>query len=116
MEASMTRNATPMKRRDFLKLGSLAVASAAVAGHAASSWAQGQPHLDPKDAQAQALGYTHDATKADRKKFPKYQAGQACANCQLYQGKPKDAWGPCQIFAGKQVNPKGWCSAYVKKA
>lgn len=104
------------RRRGFIKLGSLAVASAALALRAGSPAAQGAPRLDEKDAQAQALGYVHDASRADKKKFPKYAAGQTCSNCQLYQGKPKEAWGPCQIFPGRQVNAKGWCSAWVKKA
>jgi len=76
----------------------------------------GVPELDRKDPQAAALGYVIDATKADKAKFPKYAAGQACGNCQLYQGKAGDASGPCAIFAGKSVQSKGWCSAYAKKA
>jgi len=102
-------------RRSFLKAGSLAVVSAAIAGSVDDAAAQGA-QLDEKDAQAQSLGYKHDATKVDKAKFPKYQAGQICANCSLYQGKPTDAWAGCPIFAGKQVAGKGWCSAYVKKA
>ena len=103
-------------RCGFLKLAPLAVASAALAARTGAAWAQGMPHVDEKEAQAQALGYHHDATKIDKKKFVKYQAGEACSSCEIYQGKPKEAWGPCQIFPGKQVNAKGWCSAYVKKA
>ncbi len=72
--------------------------------------------VDPKDPQAVALGYVADATKADKAKFPKYAAGQDCANCALYQGKPGDASGPCPLFAGKTVAAKGWCSAWAKKA
>ncbi|GAA0741351.1 high-potential iron-sulfur protein [Ideonella azotifigens] len=72
--------------------------------------------VDPKDAQATALGYVVDATKADKAKFPKYAAGQTCANCQFYQGKAGDASGACPLFAGKNVAAKGWCSAYAKKA
>jgi hypothetical protein len=68
------------------------------------------------DAQAATLGYKADGTKADKAKFPKYAAGQACANCALYQGKAGDAAGACPLFAGKQVAAKGWCSAYAKKA
>jgi hypothetical protein len=63
-----------------------------------------------------ALGYVVDAAKADKAKFPKFAAGQHCANCSLFQGKTTDASGPCPIFAGKAVAAKGWCSAYVKKA
>ena len=44
-----------------------------------------------KDANAVALGYVADATKADKAKFKTYAAGQKCSNCQLYQGK-----APCR--------------------
>jgi hypothetical protein len=74
------------------------------------------PVLSESDPTAQSLGYKANAEQVDKAKFPKYQAGQACATCQLFQGKPGDATGPCPIFGGKQVNAKGWCSAYVKKA
>ena len=106
-----------MGRRNILKIGSIAVATAASGTMAGRALAQGaQPRLDEKDAQAQALGYRHDAAKVDRKKFATYQPGQSCGNCQQFQGKPGAAWAPCQIFSGKQVNTKGWCSAWVKKA
>lgn len=100
-------------RRTFIQIlplaGVLALGATAVL-------AADAPMVDPKDAQAAALGYVPDATKADKAKFPKYAAGQACGGCQLYQGKPTDAAGPCALFAGKRVSSKGWCSAYVKKA
>ena len=111
----MKQNRINIGRRDFLKAGSLAVVSTAIAGGAGKAAAQAAK-VDEKDAQAQSLGYKHDATKVDKAKFAKYLAGQTCANCTLYQGKPADAWGACPIFAGKQVAGKGWCSAYVKKA
>jgi hypothetical protein len=96
-------------RRTFLM-------TVAVGGTAFASFAQTQPMVAEKDAQATALGYVADATKADTKKFPKYAAGQKCASCALYQGKAGDAGGPCPLFAGKQVAAKGWCSAWSKKA
>jgi hypothetical protein len=68
------------------------------------------------DPQAIALGYKTDATKADKVKYPKYAAGQDCANCALYQAKAGDAAGGCPLFAGKQVGAKAWCSAWAKKA
>lgn len=67
------------------------------------------------DATAQTVGYRSDATQVDPAKYPKYRPGQACANCQLYQGKPGGVSGPCPIFAGKLVAANGWCSAYVKR-
>jgi hypothetical protein len=77
--------------------------------------ADSEPVSD-SDASALALGYRTDATKVDKAKYAKYQAGQTCANCQYFQGKAGDAAGPCQIYGGKQVNAQGWCSAYMKKA
>ena len=102
------------QRRNFLKVGSLVLASLGLASRAV---AQPKPaQLDEKDPQAQALGYRHDAAQVDKKKFPTWQAGQTCANCLQYQGKPNEAWGPCTIFPGKVVAAKGWCSVWQKKA
>lgn len=98
-------------RREFIVQISLA-SSVLAAGQA---FAQGAMVAET-DAQATALGYKADASKADKAKYPKYAAGQQCANCALYQGKPGDAAGPCPLFAGKQVAAKGWCSAWAKKA
>lgn len=87
--------------------------SAGTAGFSLGALAQA--NVDEKDPQAAALGYVADATKADVKRFPKYAAGQVCANCALYQGKPTDPNAACPLFAGKQVSGKGWCSAWAKK-
>ena len=101
-------------RRKFVLLALPAAAALATLGRHAG--AQQQPRVEETDPQAVALGYRHDATKVDAKKFPKYQPGQICANCTLYQGKPSDTWAPCPAVANKQVAAKGWCSAWVKKA
>jgi High potential iron-sulfur protein len=77
--------------------------------------AQAAPMVDEKDAQASALGYVADTTKADAAKFPKHANDQKCGACQLYTGKAGDKTGPCTLFAGKQVPSGGWCSAWVKK-
>ena len=98
-------------RRTFVinsVLGAGALATATVV-HA-------QAKLTESDAQATALGYKEDATKADKTKYPKYAAGQTCGNCGLFQGKAGDAMGGCPLFAGKQVASKGWCSAWIAKA
>jgi hypothetical protein len=83
---------------------------------AATARAQAPAMVNEKDATAVALGYTADATKVDTKKYPKYAAGQKCAACQLFTGKPGEAAGGCGIFPGKMVSANAWCSAYVKKA
>jgi len=82
----------------------------------ATSAAQAQAKLDENDPQATAVGYKHDTTKVDAKKFPKHEKAQKCANCQLFQGKAADAWGGCPLFGAKQVAGNGWCSAYARKA
>jgi hypothetical protein len=83
---------------------------------AAAAGAQAQAaRVDEKDPQAVALGYVHDTTKADQKKFPKHTKDQKCNNCALYQGKAADAWGGCPLFGQKQVAGAGWCSAWAKK-
>jgi hypothetical protein len=81
----------------------------------AATFARAQGAVDPKDPTAVGLGFVEDATKADKAKFPKYTAGQACGNCVLFQGAAGAASGPCPIFGNKQVPAKGWCNAYVKK-
>ena len=98
-------------RREFIVQFSLG--SAALL--ASQAHAQGAM-LAETDPQAMALGYKADAKKTDKAKFPKYAAGQTCANCALFQGKATDKAGGCPLFAGKQVAGPGWCSAYAKKA
>jgi hypothetical protein len=103
----------PSRRRFIVRSLALPIV---VAGLAPAAPAAGLPMLDEKDPTAAALGYVADAGRADKAKYPRYAAGQACANCQLYQGKAGDASGPCPLYAGKQVSSTGWCSAYAKKS
>ena len=98
-------------RRIFL----LQAAVAAPLLSAVTARAQGAK-VDEKDPQAVSLGYVHDTTKADAKKFPKHTKDQKCSGCALFQGKAGDAWGACPIVGNKLVAAKGWCSAWVKKA
>ena len=107
------------ERRKFLSWLALTppLALALRAGDSGAQQKPGaMPHLDEADPQAVALGYKHDASKVDKKKFANFKEGETCANCQHFTGKAGDQWGPCAIFPGKQVNAKGWCSAWVKKA
>lgn len=99
-----------ISRRNFLK-GTVAAGTVMTFFGNANAAA-----VSESDPQAKSLGYVANATKADKAKFPKYAAGQACSNCTLYQGKPGSTAGPCPIFGGKDVAAAGWCSAYVKKA
>ena len=99
-------------RRLFIRIVPAAALALATARTASAQSAK----LEETDPQAVALGYRHDATKVDAKKFPAYAAGHNCANCQLFQGKPGEALGACGAMGGKLVNAKGWCVAWVKKA
>jgi len=96
-------------RRHFLSLVPLA-------GAAAFARAETPAAADPKDPQAVALGYVADAANVDKAKFPKFAAGQTCANCVLYQGAAGSTSGACPIYQNKLVPAKAWCNAYVKKA
>ncbi len=78
------------------------------------AYAMAGPVTDEKDPKALALGYKADASKIDTSKFPTYAAGQVCANCSSFQGKPGIAAGPCPQMP-KPVLSAGWCSAYAKK-
>ena len=100
----------PTNRRVFML--TLAAGSTALATTAARA----QAKLDEKDPTAVALGYVADTAKADQKKYPKHEASQKCANCQLFQGKAGAADGPCPLFPGKVVAANGWCASWVKKA
>lgn len=62
--------------------------------------------LDPDNAQAKALQYTHKSAKSEA----------ICGNCQLYTGDPLSEWGTCAIFPGQLVASAGWCTAWVAKA
>ena len=99
-------------RRQFMMT---LVPAAAVLTAATGARAQAAK-IDEKDPAAVALAYKHDATKVDAKANPTYKAGNNCANCQFYQGKAGDEYGPCMLFPGKDVHSKGWCASYNKKA
>lgn len=99
-------------RRQFL-LQTIPVALGLGAALQASAQAN---RADENAPGSTALGYKHDETKVDTKKFPAYAAGKNCSNCMLYQGKPTDQWANCAALGGKQVAAKGWCMAWSKKA
>jgi hypothetical protein len=107
------------ERRSFLRTipAALAVAAAAQSPHLlAQAKPAAGPKLDESDPQAKALGYVHDASKADKAKFANWKPGETCNGCLQFKGKPKDSFGPCTIFGNKQVAAKGWCTAFQKKA
>lgn len=80
----------------------------------AASGARAQAKVDEADETAVALGYKHDTTKVDAKKYPAHSADQKCHNCQFWQGSQTDAWAGCAMFGRKQIATNGWCSAWRK--
>lgn len=92
-------------RRTFL----LAVAAAGLAPRA-----HAQAKVDEADETAVGLGYRHDSTKVDAKKYPQHKPEQVCHDCQFWQGAKTDAWAGCAMFGRKQIAAKGWCVAYKK--
>lgn len=91
-----------------------ATASDAAPGAAAQQGAM--PQLSEDDPQAKTLGYVHEASAVDQAKYPRFQSGQACSNCALYQGAADSEWGGCSIFPGKAVKATGWCNVYAPNA
>lgn len=110
---------TTSTRRRFIEIVPAVAlfAASSPSTYAATAPATGVAGLvSEKDAQAVALGYVDDATRADKVKFKAYVAGRQCSGCGLYLGKEGDSAGSCPVFQGKNVTAKGWCSAWLKKA
>jgi hypothetical protein len=112
----MSDPANSQARRRFLKI---AVVGAAIAPVAVSlmpriARADADPHLDPNDATASALGYTEDASRA--KGNPAYKEGSSCSTCNFFKGHTEMAYAPCELFPGKAVSSKGWCASWTAKA
>lgn len=97
-------------RRRFVKLSAVGVAVTPLLARVTLAAEEKVKESDPT---AKALDYVLDATKSTN---PKHKKGEACHNCQLYQGKAGAQWGPCPIYGGKLVHVNGWCTAYVPKA
>ncbi len=97
-------------RRRFLIQASLtAVALPLLASQGISSAEAALTKLPLTNPQAKALAYSENAAIV---KHPSFKAGSNCSNCQFFTA----ATGACTLFAGFSVAPKGWCSAWAKKA
>jgi len=89
--------------------------SAAAEMKAAAPTGAEMPRLAIDDPQAKSLSYVEDATTIDSARLPRYQAGQDCSNCALFQDKDGAEWAGCSIFPGKLVSAAGWCSVYAPR-
>lgn len=102
-------HATPNARRVFM-----ITLAAGSSGLLASGAARAQAKVDEADETAVALGYRHDTTKVDSKKYPAHKPDQKCNNCQFWQGSASDAWAGCAMFGRKHIAAPGWCTAWKK--
>jgi len=113
----MSRVDTTRRRLLAAVLGSAVIRRGvgSVAAQTAAPPAGELPHVNEKDKFAVNLAYVADASRVDKVKYPKFEAGQTCANCNLLDAKATGTWRPCRIFPGKTVNVAGWCKFWVKK-
>lgn len=98
-----------VSRRRFLITAAVAASALPLLGHVGSVQAAPLPKLPLSNPQAKALGYVEDASKVTS---PAFKPGSLCSNCQFFTA----ATGACTLFPGYSVAPKGWCSAWAKKA
>ena len=108
---------TIIQRRSFIKAmmaGAAAVPLALPPARRATA-ADAAPVLDVNDPTAKALAYVADASSVDVRNNPKYQPGQKCSNCSLWQGEPTDKLGGCELVLGQYVLGTGWCKAWAMK-
>lgn len=99
----------PSRRRFLVQAAVAATALPLIARMAVQPAEAALPKLPLDNPQAKALGYTEDG---DDSKNAAHKAGSTCSNCQFFTA----ATGACALFAGYTVSPKGWCSAWAKKA
>lgn len=110
----MASNKEPTNaRRRTLKLAVIAPLISLMA------WKQSSAGIDFKKVTednlvARSLSYVSDASQVDKKKFPKFEGNQVCANCHFYSGIEECKWGGCSII-GKLVKVTGWCRAWYVK-
>ena len=118
-------------RRSFIRhttLAAGAISALRILGQNSNALAQGKPTtaVDENSAMAKALGYVHDATKADATRFPQVKdaiaKGNTCAKCSLLTEKGlkadghEGAWGRCTLFPTGLVSEAGWCMSFAPKA
>jgi hypothetical protein len=99
----------PSRRRFIVNVALAAVAVPLVMRTSGEARAAALVKLPLDNPQAKALGYVEDASTT---KNAVYKPSSMCANCQFFTA----ATSACTLFAGFSVSPKGWCSAWAKKA
>jgi len=97
---------TMNNRRRFMLQAATAAVALPMFGQA---FAQALKKLPLDNATAKALKYVENVATS---KEPSVKPGSNCANCQFFTA----GTGACTLFPGFSVAPKGWCTAWAKKA
>ncbi len=97
----------PSTRRVFV-LRAIAGSSALAVGISPAG-AQETEQVSESDPYARSMGFRLDTSKVDQARYPRHDASQTCAKCQLYDGKPNEPMGPCSFYGGRLVSVNGWC-------
>jgi hypothetical protein len=97
---------TPSNRRVFMMQ---VVTGSALLAAGRGALAAEPERLTETDGYARSMGFRYDTATVDKKRYPRHDASQTCAKCQLFDGKPGDEWGPCSFFGGRLVKATGWC-------
>lgn len=97
---------TANTRRRFILQAATAAIAMPLFGQA---FAQALKKLPADNATAKVLKYVPDAATS---KEPTKKPGSTCTNCQFFTAST----GACTLFAGFAVSPKGWCTAWAKRA
>lgn len=87
----------------------LVASSTALAMTKAIAADEASERVTETDPYAKSMGFRLDTNQVDQAKYPRHDATQHCAVCQLYSGKPGDPLGACSFYGGRLVAPTGWC-------
>jgi len=100
---------SPSRRRFLVRAAVVAAVAPLAPLLVGTVAAQALAPLPADHPTATALAYTADAATT---RHPSYKPGSTCSNCQFFNAGNNG----CTLFAGFAVSPKGWCSAWAKKA
>lgn len=99
----------PSNRRVFMMR---VVAGSAVLAGAHSVHAQAPEKLPETDPYARSMGFKLDTNKVDKARYPRHDVSQVCSKCQLWAGKPTDAYAACSFFGDRHTPAGGWCKNF----
>lgn len=79
----------------------------------------GENPVSESEATASSLGFHHDASKTDFKRYPgraePSSKNEFCKHCAQFT-QLNTGWGKCSILNQGVVSTKGWCGAWSQKS